>query len=69
MIDMNEDRAKSVTIMKYEANEGLYKFVVRDKFDIPDEVKRLEFMNNLRDDMLVSGEMKRHLWTKETILF
>lgn len=64
-----EENAKSVTIMKYQAEDGSYQFIVKDKFDIEDEVERLDFMNNLRDEMLKSGEMKKHLWTKETILF
>jgi hypothetical protein len=66
---MDENNTKSVTIMKYQAKDGSYKFIVKDKFDIADEVERLGAMNNLRDEMLTSGEMKRHLWTKETVLF
>ena len=59
----------SITIMKYQGKDGKYYFIVKDKFDIPDEVERLDVMNKLRDEMLASGEMKRHLWTKETVLF
>lgn len=66
---MNEEKVHSVTIMKYQAPDGKYHFVVKDKFDIADEVERLDAMNKLRDEMLESGEMKRHLWTKETVLF
>lgn len=64
-----EEDAKSVTIMKYQAKDGSYQFIVKDKFDIEDEVERLDYMNKLRDEMLESGEMKKHLWTKETVLF
>ena len=64
-----EEKTKSVTIMKYEGSNGKYYFIVKDKFDIADDVERLTAMNELRDEMLESGEMKRHLWTKETILF
>lgn len=60
---------KSVTIMKYQAKDGKYYFIVKDKFDIADEVERLDYMMRLKDEMLASGEMKKHLWTKETVLF
>ena len=36
---------------------------------IEDEVERLDYMNFLKIKMLESGEMKKHLWTKQTILF
>lgn len=64
-----ENNTKSVTIMKYQAKDGKYHFIVKDKFDIADEAERLAYMNSLRDEMLKSGEMKKHLWTKETVLF
>ena len=63
------DEIKSITIMKYQGSDGKYYFIVKDKFDVADEVERLEAMNALRDKMLASGEMKKHLWTKETVLF
>ena len=55
--------------MKYQRKDGGYDWVVKDKFDVADEVERLDVMNKLRDKMLKSGEMKKHLWTKETVLF
>jgi len=61
--------ARSVTIMKYQARDGRYYFIVKDKFDIADEVERLDAMNKLRDEMLATGEMAKFLWTKETVLF
>ena len=64
-----ENDTATVTIMKYQAKDGTYHFIVKDKFDIADEVERLDFMNDLRDKMLESGEMKQHLWTKSTVLF
>ena len=64
-----EDEAKSVTIMKYLGDDDDYHFVVLDKFNISDEVERLDYMNYLKDTMLKSGKMKKHLWTKTTILF
>mgnify|MGYP006977111485 CR=1 FL=1 len=60
---------KSVTIMKYQAKDGKYYFIVKDKFDITDEAERLDYMLKLKNEMLASGEMKKHLWTKETVLF
>ena len=37
----------SVTIMKYQAKDGKYYFIVKDKFDIADEVERLDYMMKL----------------------
>lgn len=59
----------SVTIMKYLGSDKKYHFEVIDRFDILDEVDRLDYMNFLKIKMLESGEMKKHLWTKSTILF
>lgn len=63
------DDIKTVTIMKYLGSDEKYHFIVMDKFDIADEAERFDYMNNLRDKMLQSGEMKKHLWTKSTVLF
>ena len=60
---------KSVTIMKYLGSDDFYHFKVLDRFDIEDEVERLDYMNYLKTKMLESGEMKKHLWTKSTVLF
>ena len=60
---------KSVTIMKYQGSDNRYYFKVLDRFDITDEVERLDYMNYLKTQMLKSGEMKKHLWTKSTVLF
>lgn len=60
---------KTVTIMKYLGSDEKYHFIVLDKFDIADEVKRLDYMNSLKNKMLEIGEMKKHLWTKSTVLF
>lgn len=61
--------AKSVTIMKYQDRDEKYHFIVKDKFDVADEIERLGAMMNLRDEMLGACEMKRFLWIKETVLF
>lgn len=60
---------KSVTIMKYLGSDGDYHFIVLDRFNIEDEAERLDYMNFLKNKMLKSGEMKKHLWTKSTVLF
>lgn len=60
---------KTVTIMKYQGSDDRYYFKVLDRFDIADEVERLDYMNYLKTQMLKSGEMKKHLWTKSTVLF
>lgn len=66
---MKNDDTKSVTIMKYLGKDDDYHFLVLDKFNIADEVERLDYMNTLMNQMLESGEMKKHLWTKTTPLF
>lgn len=66
---MKEPRTKSVTIMKYLDRDNSYQFIVKDKFDVHDPAKRLDAMLELKKQMLESGEMKKHLWTKETVLF
>ncbi len=60
---------KTVTIMKYLGSDEKYHFIVLDKFDIADEVERLDYMNSLKNKMLKTGKMKKHLWTKSTVLF
>ncbi|MDO5475112.1 MAG: hypothetical protein Q4F61_01865 [Candidatus Saccharibacteria bacterium] len=60
---------KTVTIMKYQGSDNRYYFKVLDRFDIADEVERLDYMNYLKTQMLKSGEMKKHPWTKSTVLF
>ena len=68
-VDIDGVKVKSVTIMKYQGVDDKYYFIVKDKFDITDEVERFDYMNSLRDEMLASGEMKKFLWIKETVLF
>ena len=64
-----ENDIKTVTIMKYLGSDEKYHFKVLDKFDIKDEVERLDYMNSLKEQMLKTGKMKKHLWTKSTVLF
>lgn len=63
------NKTKTVTIMKYLGSDNNYHFKVLDRFDIADEADRLDYMNFLKTKMLESGEMKKHLWTKTTVLF
>lgn len=67
--ETTDSSAKSVTIMKYFGNDNNYHFLVLDKFDITDEIERVDYMNYLKETMLESGKMKKHLWTKSTVLF
>lgn len=60
---------KTITIMKYFGSDNNYHFLVLDKFDITDKLERLDYMNYLKETMLKSGKMKKHLWTKQTVLF
>ncbi len=66
---MEEEQAHSVAVMKYQARDGSYRFIVKDKYDFPDELDRLDYLNDLRNEMLKNGKMLRFLWTKETVLF
>ncbi len=67
--DKTSSDTKTITIMKYFGNDNNYHFLVLDKFDITDELERLDYMNYLKETMLKSGKMKKHLWTKQTVLF
>ena len=55
--DKVHDNTKSVTIMKYLGNDNDCHFLVLDKFNIADEVERLEYMNYLKEKMLKSGKI------------
>lgn len=54
----------NVTIMKYLSTDGEYKFEVMDKFNEPDEVKRLEKMIFLSAKLKKEGKLKKQLWIK-----
>lgn len=54
----------NVTIMKYQKCDGTYDFKVLDKFDEPDEVKRLELMIFTAAKMKNEGLLKKRLWIK-----
>nr|DAX87212.1 MAG TPA: hypothetical protein [Bacteriophage sp.] len=59
---------KTVTIMKYRINNE-YFFKVLDKFDIKDEVERLDKMIEISKQLEKENEDYEQLWIKETVLF
>ena len=59
---------KTVTIMKYRINNE-YFFKVLDKFDIKDEVKRLDKMIEISKQLEKENKDYEQLWIKETVLF
>ena len=59
---------KTVTIMKYRIGDK-YFFKVLDKFDIEDEVERLDEMIRISNQLGLVNEDYEQLWIKETVLF
>lgn len=59
---------KTVTIMKYRIGDK-YFFKVLDKFDIEDEVERLDEMIRISNELSLENEDYEQLWIKETVLF
>lgn len=59
---------KTVTIMKYRIGDK-YFFKVLDKFDIKDEVERLDEMIRISNQLDLENEDYEQLWIKETVLF
>ena len=59
---------KTVTIMKYRIGDK-YFFKVLDKFDIKDEVERLDEMIRISNEPSLENEDYEQLWIKETVLF
>jgi hypothetical protein len=59
---------KTVTIMKYRIGDK-YFFKVLDKFDIEDEVERLDEMIRISNQLGLENEDYEQLWIKETVLF
>ena len=59
---------KTVTIMKYRIGDK-YFFKVLDKFDIKDEVERLDYMIQISNQLGLENEDYEQLWIKETVLF
>jgi len=59
---------KTVTIMKYRIGDK-YFFKVLDKFDIKDEVERLDEMIRISNQLGLENEDYEQLWIKETVLF
>ena len=59
---------KTVTIMKSRIGDR-YFFKVLDKFDIEDEVERLDEMIRISNQLGLENEDYEQLWIKETVLF
>jgi hypothetical protein len=59
---------KTVMIMKYRIGDK-YFFKVLDKFDIKDEVERLDEMIRISNELSLENEDYEQLWIKETVLF
>ena len=59
---------KTVTIMKYRIGDK-YFFKVLDKFDIKDEVERLDEMIRISNDLSLENKDYEQLWIKEPVLF
>mgnify|MGYP003091150628 CR=1 FL=1 len=59
---------KTVTIMKYRIGDK-YFFKVLGKFDIKDEVERLDEMIRISNELSLENEDYEQLWIKETVLF
>lgn len=59
---------KTATIMKYRIGDK-YFFKVLDKFDIEDEVERLDEMIRISNELSLGNEDYEQLWIKETVLF
>ena len=59
---------KTVKIMKYRIGDK-YFFKVLDKFDIKDEVERLDEMIRISNQLSLENEDYEQLWIKETVLF
>lgn len=56
----------NVTIMKYKTTSGEYKFEVLDRFNEPDEAKRLDQMILLSEKLRKQGILEKQLWIKNT---
>jgi len=54
--------------MKYRIGDK-YFFKVLDKFDIKDEVERLDEMIRISNELSLENEDYEQLWIKETVLF
>tara|TARA_B100001245_G_scaffold236593_1_gene228603 strand:- start:3271 stop:3474 length:204 start_codon:yes stop_codon:yes gene_type:complete len=63
------DNTDSLTVLKYKLN-GSYRFHVMDKFEEPDEVKRLDRMMAYSANLSeLNGELYEELWIKTCPVF
>lgn len=58
-----------MTVMKYLGRDGKIHFIVKDKFDIPNMIERLDYMDYLKKLLTKNGEMVKHFYTKEMVKF
>lgn len=64
---MNPVSENSVTIMKYKTPDGAYDFRCLDRWNEPDEVKRLDQMLEIQADLESKGY--EVLWIKTLPIF
>ncbi len=67
----NEMFVENVTILKYSFSENdrtKYAFEILDKFDEPDEAKRLDLMIKKSKDLESTLKDYRQLWIKNTVI-
>lgn len=71
MENENEMFVENVTILKYSFSENgqvKYAFEVLDKFDEPDEAKRLDLMIKKSKDLEATLKDYKQLWIKNTVI-
>lgn len=64
---MNPASDNTVTIMKFKSPDGVYDFKCLDRFNEPDEAKRLDQMIQLQNELVTQGY--EVLWIKTLPIF
>lgn len=64
---MNPVSENSVTIMKYKSPDGVYDFKCLDKWNVADEVERLDAM--IKEKQKLEAEGYEVLWIKTLPIF
>ena len=64
---MNPASDNSITIMKFKAPDGTYDFKCLDRWDVEDEVERLDVMLKKQQELESMGY--EVLWTKTLPIF
>lgn len=65
--NMNSVSENSVTIMKYKSPDGAYDFKCLDKWNVADEVERLDTM--IKEKQKLEAEGYEVLWIKTLPIF